>query len=201
MFNITPNWHPFIAHFPIVLLLTGIVALWISLPLRDSQFNRDLQTFGHWNLRIGFVFSILAMLSGALAYLSVPRDQISHEAMNMHYDIAGIVVAILIPYFIASCLRHRLTPHITRAFKVGLIIPVLPLVYTMWLGYEAVYRYGLGVQRTEQAESSQHIHGSGEKHEEDGSLSNSGDMRYPDRDFESDTGEAVGGERRDNQGD
>lgn len=199
----TPNWHPFLAHFPIVLLLTGTVSLWTAALLRDSEFNRQLNNFGHWSLRLGFVFSVIAMASGALAYRSVPRDQSAHEALNMHYDIAGVVVAAMIPFFILSCLRHRLTRHITRAFTVGLIIPLIPLVYTSWLGYEAVYRYGLGVQSIQAPGGSKdtHMHRSGEAHGEGGSLSESGNVRYPDPDFGRDTGEAVSGEREDNQGD
>jgi uncharacterized membrane protein len=198
----TPNWHPTIAYFAIALLLTGIVALWTAALLRESSdFRRQLLNFGHWNLRLGFVFSLLTMASGILAYLGVPRDTVAHEAMNMHSDLAGIVVAAMIPFFIVSCLRHRLPRHIMRIFTLGLIIPVIPLAYTTWLGSEAVYRYGLGVQRTEPMPGEQHMHRSGATHQDNGSLSGSGNMRYPDRDFESDTGEAVGGERQDNQGD
>lgn len=199
MFENIPNWHPAIAHFPIALLLTGIGALWISALLRDSALNRQLQDFGHWSLRIGFVFSLIAMWSGVLAYLNVPRDGVAHEAMNLHYDMAGIVVAGLLPFFILSCLRYRLTRHITRVFTAGLVIPAMLVIYTASLGYEAVYRYGLGVQRAEQIESSdgQHIHGAGETHPEDGSLSNQGNVRYPDKNFEQDTGVSDTGELQD----
>ncbi|HEX5055827.1 MAG TPA: DUF2231 domain-containing protein [Gammaproteobacteria bacterium] len=200
----TPNWHPTIAHFPIALLLTGITSFWIAASLRESSdFRRQLLNFGHWNLRIGFVFSLLAMASGVFARLGVPRDPIAQEAMDMHSDMAGIVVAAMIPFFIVSCLRHRLPRHIMRIFTLGLIIPVIPLAYTTWLGTEAVYRYGLGVQRTEPVPGpgEQHMHRSGGAHQDNGSLSGSGNARYPDRDFESDTGEAVGGERQDTQSD
>jgi uncharacterized membrane protein len=190
----TPNWHPTIAHFPIALLLTGIVALWTSAWLRESSdFRRQLLNFGHWNLRLGFVFSLLATASGMFAYLDAPRDTIGHQAMNVHSDLAGIGVAAMIPFFIVSCLRHRLPHHIMRIFRLGLIIPVIPLVYTAWLGNEAVYRYGVGVQRTEAAADV--------THQDKGSLSGGSNVRYPDESFENDTGKAAGGERLDNHSD
>jgi uncharacterized membrane protein len=201
LFEVTPNWHPALVHFPIALSLTGIAALWIGALLRDSELNRQLQTFGHWNLRLGFIFMIIAAWFGLLAYMSVSHDEIAHEAKNMHRDFAIVTISSFIPFFIVSCLRHRLTPHITRAFTVALIIPALMLCRTAWLGGEAVYRYGVGVERSPSAHGTgQHIHGTGqETHTEGEPLENTGDMRYPDADFEKDTGEAVGGEREDNQ--
>lgn len=188
----TPNWHPTIVHFPIALLLTGIAALWIGALLRDSEFNRQLQTVGHWNLRAGFIFSIIAMISGVFAYLSVPRDAAALEAMNVHYAWSGVVVAAFLPFFILSCLRHRLTPHIKRAFTAGLIIPALPLVYTIWLGNEAVYRYGLGVQQASETESvprQTQPPGTGGETRSEGRLPHSGDMRYPDPELKDDDGD------------
>jgi uncharacterized membrane protein len=191
LFEVTPNWHPAIVHFPIALSLTGIVALWIGALLRDSEFNRQLQTFGHWNLRLGFVFAIIAAWFGLLAYMSVSHDAAGQDAKDMHRDFAIVTISAYIPFFILSCLRQRLTPHITRAFTVALIIPALMLCRTAWLGGEAVYRYGVGVERSAQG---------GGEHGQEELLPNTGDMRYRDEDFEKDTGEAVGGERGDNQG-
>lgn len=203
MFEITPNWHPAFVHFPIALTFTGIGALWLGAALPDSHFNRQLQTMGHWNLRLGFVSAVIAAWFGILAFMDVPHDEIAYKAKTLHRDWALVTVAVFIPFFILSCLRHRLTPHIARAFTVALVIPALLLFRTGWLGAEVVYRYGVGV------ESVSHIQGAGEQKlrqksdepEAEGPVSNTGDMRYPDRDFESDTGEAVGGERQGNQGD
>jgi hypothetical protein len=61
-----------------------------------------------------------------------------------------------------------------------------------------VYRYGVGVERSTIQNGDQHIHGTGkETHAEEEPLSNTGDMRYPDVDFEKDTGVHDTGERQD----
>jgi uncharacterized membrane protein len=176
LFEITPNWHPAVVHFPIALLLTGIVSLWLNAILPDTEFSRQLRTVGHWNLRIGSVFAVIAAWFGLLAFMGVPHDEIAYKAKALHRDWALVTVAALIPFFILSCLRQRLTSHITRAFTVGLIIPALLILRTGWLGGEVVYRYGVGVEL--RASSGQRA---------DGPVSNTGDMSFPDKDFEKDT--------------
>jgi uncharacterized membrane protein len=190
LFEVTPNWHPAIVHFPIALLLTGIVSLWLNAILPDTQFNRQLQSFGHWNLRIGSVFAVIAAWFGLLAFMGVRHDEIAYKAKALHRDWALLTVAVLIPFFILSCLRQRLTLHITRAFTIGLIIPALLILRTGWLGGEVVYRYGVGVELRES---------SGQRADEpgaEGPVSNTGDMSFPDKDFEKDTGVSKTGERK-----
>jgi uncharacterized membrane protein len=199
LFEITPNWHPAIVHFPIALLLTGIVSLWISVVLPDTEFNRQLQTVGHWNLRMGFIFAVIAAWFGLLAYLGVSHDEVAHEAKNLHRDFAIVTVSAFIPFFILSWLRRRLTRHVAKAFAVALVIPAILLLRTAWLGGEAVYRYGVGVQRLPHVENSegQHMHRAGsDTHAAEEPLSNTGDMRYRDEDFEKDTGVSDTGEHR-----
>jgi uncharacterized membrane protein len=203
LFEITPNWHPAIVHFPIALTLSGIAALWIGALLRDTEFNRQLQNFGHWSLRLGFVSAVVAAWFGILAFMGVPHDEIAYKAKTLHRDWALVTIAVFIPFFILSCLRQRLTRHITRAFTAGLIIPALLFFRTGWLGGEIVYRYGVGVESVPQIQdqTQQEMRQRSDEPEAEGPVSNTGDMSYPDRDFESDTGEAGGGERQDNQGD
>jgi uncharacterized membrane protein len=190
MFEITPNWHPAIVHFPIALLLTGTGCLWISAILSDTDFSRQLRTVGHWNLRIGFIFAVISAWFGLLAFMGVPHDEIAYKAKTLHRDWALVTVAVLIPFFILSCLRYRLTSHITRAFTLGLIIPALLILRTGWLGGEVVYRYGVGVELRES---------SGQRADEpgaEGPVSNTGDMSFPDKDFEQDTGVSDTGKRQ-----
>lgn len=177
MFEITPNWHPAIVHFPIALTLTGIGAIWLSALLPDSHSSRQLHTVGHWNLRAGFVSAVVAAWFGILAFMGEPHDEIAYKAKALHRDWALVTVAVLIPFFILSCLARRLTPHIARAFTVGLIIPALLILRTGWLGGETVYRYGVGVQRLPQIESGDTRRG---EPGAEGPVSNTGDMRYPD---------------------
>lgn len=183
LFEVTPNWHPAIVHFPIALTLSAILALWLGAVLPDSHFNRQLQTVGHWNLRAGFISAVIAAWFGILAFINVPHDEIAYKAKTLHRDWAIITVAAFIPFFILSCLRHRLTPHIAKAFTAGLIIPALLILRTGWLGGEVVYRYGVGVQRLPQVESNAPR---GDQPRTEGPVSKTGNMRYPDPELKGD---------------
>jgi uncharacterized membrane protein len=196
MFEVTPNWHPSIVHFPIALTLTGIIALWLSAVLPDSHFNRQMQTMGHWNLRLGFVSAVVAAVFGILAFISVPHDDIAYKAKTLHRDWALVTVSAFIPFFILSCLRHRLSPHIAKAFTFGLIILALMILRTAWLGGETVYRYGVGVKSMPRIEGMQpDIREDSDQPEAEGPVSNTGDMRYPDRQT------IIDSERQNNQSD
>jgi uncharacterized membrane protein len=186
LFEVTPNWHPAIVHFPIALTLAGILALWTGAALPDSNFNRQLHTVGHWNLRAGFISAVIAAWFGILAFTGTPHDEIAYKAKTLHRDWALITVAVFIPFFILSCLRMRLTPHITRAFTAALIIPALLIFRTGWLGGEVVYRYGVGVQRLPQIEEGAPR---SDQPRTEGPVSKTGDMRYPDPELKDNTGD------------
>lgn len=186
LFEVTPNWHPAIVHFPIALTLAGILALWLGMALPDSHFKRQLQTVGHWNLRAGFVTAVIAAWFGILAFTGTPDDDIAYKAKTLHRDWALVTVAVFIPFFVLSCLQHRLTPHIAKAFTVGLIIPALLILRTGWLGGETVYRYGVGVQRLVQTENADVRN---DKPVTEGPVSETGDMRYPDPELKDEDGD------------
>ncbi|HEY3487535.1 MAG TPA: DUF2231 domain-containing protein [Gammaproteobacteria bacterium] len=199
MFEITPNWHPAIVHFPIALLLSGIAAIWVSSLLSDTEFNRQLQIFGHWNLRAGFILAVIAAWFGLLAYMSVSHDETAHAAKNIHRDWAIVTISAFIPFFFLSLLRRRLTRHITRVFTVALIIPAILLLRTAWLGGETVYRYGVGVEPLQTKSNEHHTHSDDDdkNHDTDGPLSSTGDMRYPDQKYEGDK-DGIVGDRKQN---
>lgn len=86
----TMQLHPMIIHFPIVLLLVGVISLWIS--FWGSDFYRRL---ANYSLVGGFVFLIAAVISGfnSVDYAVKTFTNVS-ETITKH-QMFGIVTLII----------------------------------------------------------------------------------------------------------
>lgn len=154
MIEIIPNWHPVFVHFTIAPLLVSVAAFLLAALLPAAKPRRgQVLDFAHWNLRLGFLFALVTAWLGWLAYNGVAHDDAGHAAMTAHRDAALLTLALFAPFFVASWFRQRIGRGLGLALALAIALPGASLARTGWLGGEAVFRHGLGVERLPQSEA------------------------------------------------
>ncbi len=156
--------HPALVHFPIGLLLAGVILdLYAWWRRRD-----DLVRTATGLLVAGVLAGVVAAISGLIAYNTVPAHTAeAHEMMTWHWKLQTVVMGL----FIAVALmrwRMRNTRSSLLARLLGLLAAVL-LVVGSYLGGQLVYRGGAGVDPELLAPAvreAHHDHG-GNDHDED----------------------------------
>ncbi len=150
--------HPIVIHFPLALLLSGGLFSLASRLIRHEETRNAFQVAGAWNFRIGALFLLPALLTGWAAYQTVAHDTPSHAAMTLHRNWAlatGVVV------FGVAVWRGRGKDWPSGwSTWIGLILGLVLLGVTGYLGGTLVYRHGLGVQSLPAPEGKAHSHGS-----------------------------------------
>lgn len=160
MIEIIPNWHPVFVHFTIALLSMAVVfhLLKAILPAKN-KYQASLSILAKSNLLIGTGFAVITAIAGWFAYNSVAHDTPSHLAMTEHRNWALVTLALFIVLALWSLWKKHKT---TLLFLLAMLIAGGLLATTGWLGAEAVYRYGLGVQSIPKSSGEGHAH----QHEE-----------------------------------
>ncbi len=159
MAQIIPNWHPIFVHFTVALWTIAVVMHLIVVVYPESNIRQQMVIFARWNLWLGTAFGIVTVLAGWLASNSVIHDDISHEAMMEHRELALITLAIFALLTGWSIWKHCRKQETGSMFLLPLVIGGGLLISTAWHGGELVYRYGLGVMSLPQPETEGHNHG------------------------------------------
>ena len=166
MIEILPNWHPIFVHFSVALLVVATGAFVVS--MLASQYATRYQTrqYARWTLWLGVVFSVFTVAAGMYAYFTVNHDGPSHEWMTIHRNVALATFATFLILAIWSIICAKRQSEEKKGFMILLIIGLVALLSTSWLGGELVYRYGLGVQSLPKAtgEGHDHEHSGGHEH-------------------------------------
>ncbi|MGH1407796.1 MAG: DUF2231 domain-containing protein [Rhodomicrobiaceae bacterium] len=145
-FEILPNWHPFFVHFTIALISVGSVLYIVSNSFpTHSRWGKDILLVSVWSLVLAGAFTVLTLIAGLHAYLTVAHDGSSHMAMTDHRNW-GFGTGVLL--FISLCCLKFFSPHIAaRLFTSFIFILLLSSVLiTGYKGSHLVYKFGLGVQ-------------------------------------------------------
>ncbi|MEJ2180202.1 MAG: hypothetical protein P8Y28_07120, partial [Gammaproteobacteria bacterium] len=61
MVEIIPNWHPFIVHFAIALLLVSTLFHIVAVLNSKSTNYYQFENVANWNLWVGTVFALMAV--------------------------------------------------------------------------------------------------------------------------------------------
>lgn len=144
--EILPNWHPFFVHFTIALVSIGsvlyVVANFFSL---HSKWRQEMLLVAIWSLYLAGGFTVLTLIAGIHAYLTVGHDGSSHMAMVDHRNW-GIATSILL--FISLCCLKFSSLHSTARWFTSFILIFLlsSVMITGYKGSHLVYKFGLGVQ-------------------------------------------------------
>lgn len=158
-----PNWHVALIHFPMGLLITGVLIELLSFGWR----NVSLKTAGRWMIFLGALAMIPASLSGLYAFSDVMRTDNAagpyaiwgetvvgsplaggaYLALQRHAWMQGVATVLCL---LGSVLWAGLSDRGRRFFHVpamGLILlGVGVMVAGAWFGGEAIYGHGAGVR-------------------------------------------------------
>ena len=160
MVQIIPNWHPIFVHFTVALWTITVVMHLIVAVYREGNIKQQMAIVARWNLWLGTGFGIVTALAGWQAFNSIAHDDISHEAMIEHRELALITLAIFALLTGWSIWKQRLKQTPGKLFLLPLVIGAGLLMSTAWHGGELVYRYGLGVMSLPQSGNKNHDHDS-----------------------------------------
>ena len=171
MVEVIPNWRPILVHFSVALLSVAVLLSLAVLFVGSDSLKAQWQTVAQWNLWLGVGFVIVTVLSGVYAYNTVAHDTPSHIAMTEHRNVALVTAILFLVLAVWSIKRARAGLATGSALASALLVGLVLLGATAWLGGELVYRHGLGVMALPKAENHDHSHEGGEAHSHDTSSS------------------------------
>ncbi|MCR2822766.1 DUF2231 domain-containing protein [Lederbergia panacisoli] len=132
--------HPVVTHFPMALLpvslLGDLLGVWT-----DASF---WWSFSFYNLAIGLVMSIPALITGTIDFLVIPQKGAPERIALRHMTIMISAITMYAASFfirigVETPFGWRLTSSISLSF-LGLIF----LLIGGWLGGQLVYRHAIG---------------------------------------------------------
>lgn len=140
------NLHPLFVHFPVALLTTSLFFFAVAIIFRSSNW----ETAGRFTLYTGTAGALLAVLTGLVAYNSVPHMENVHEIMLAHqrggYFILGGSIVLSLWRLIQ---RDLLLSRVKWFFLIGMFILNFTLAASGDLGAQMVFLYGVGVKTSE----------------------------------------------------
>ncbi len=137
--------HPRVVHFPIALLLTGVVLTFVALVRRDRLWDRG----AHGLLALGWLSLLPAALTGLISLNALAVTDPRRAAVNTHITF---FFATLITFGIGLYLRLKepaILDHPRRrwCYLGALALGSLFVFLTGHTGGQLVYQLGIGVAR------------------------------------------------------
>lgn len=137
------NWHPIFVHFPIALLVTSFGLDLLALRRRSET----LRQAGFYNLLVGAVGIVVAVITGSLVEDAAEQVSGAHDLVETHKGL-GIVTMILYGLLILwrAALKNRWQQKAT-AYLLATAVGVALVLATGYYGGQLVYQYGIGMER------------------------------------------------------
>lgn len=178
--------HPRIVHFPVAFLIGAAVFGILALIFKSKRnvFKEVL----FWNLALGVVGAIVAIISGLREEESLVHNDTIHSIMETHELLGFIISGIFLALLIWIILRKSKMKNIEfKGIVVILVLSAGLLGYSAHLGGKMVYEQGAGVVPMEVVishEEHTHIHsGEAGHHDEHVSADTIGNaMEHHDQD-------------------
>ena len=156
--QIIPNLHPIIVHFPIALTIIAFLFSIAAYERRAHPISSQLAAAGHFTLWFAAIGAVIAAIFGWLAFNSVNHDDSGHAAMLLHRAWALPTVLGLALLASWDAWKYRVNDLITVPMLFVLFLLSQSIAVTAWLGGEVVYRHGIGVLSIPARESMGHGH-------------------------------------------
>lgn len=145
-FQIIPNLHPAVVHFPIALTMVAFILGLAARLFRQSASSTALAAAAYYTLILAAVSAVAAVGLGWLAFNStMNHDDAGHAAMLLHraWAIPTAVGLVLLAIW------HSVKSHQDSPMSVPVLVCLaglsMSVATTAWLGGEVVYRHGIGV--------------------------------------------------------
>jgi uncharacterized membrane protein len=145
--------HPVVTHFPMALLPVSLLGDLLGIWTEASFW----WSFSFYNLVIGLIMSIPALITGMIDFLAIPEKGAAERVAMRHMTI--IITAIMVytgSFFI------RFGVEILSGWRLisSVSLSLLGLIFLLiggWLGGQLVFRYAAGsepiIDKTESRES------------------------------------------------
>lgn len=157
--EIIPNYHPFMVHFTISLIVVSFGMLLLAYVLKTKpRIQEECFIVSRWCLWLAALASGLTIVAGFHAYYTVGHDAISHKVMTIHRNWGMTTFMIIWLMAIWSFILHLKNKSPRWLFAVSLAVTVILVMVTGWYGAELVFRYGTGVKSLPQVEIVGHQH-------------------------------------------
>lgn len=156
--QVIPNLHPMIVHFPIALTLIAFLLSMAAYVRRSHPVSEQLAAAGHFTLWLAAFGAATAVVFGWLAYNSVNHDDAGHAAMLLHRAWAVPTAIGLILLASWDAWKHRINELMSVPALILLFALSESVAVTGWLGGEVVYRHGIGVLSLPVSEGAGHSH-------------------------------------------
>lgn len=129
--------HPLIVHFPVGLLISGVV-FEIYGALRNDEV---VGTAGRFNIRIGFWCLFPVLLVGFLGMISLENTEKFREFLSSHLKFAFITTGIFIVAMLVS--RYLNKPWGRILYFLIIVVGGICVLTTGYFGGELVHRFGV----------------------------------------------------------
>jgi uncharacterized membrane protein len=134
--------HPMTVHFPIALYLLGVLLtlayLWRGQP--------DYDRFAYWSFILSGLATVVSSLVGLIDQSQLDLSDSRRNEVNNHITAA---VGLMVINGLLIYMRFRWTDVLVnrrRSYLGLMLVGIVTLVTTGWLGAELVYRLQVGVQ-------------------------------------------------------
>jgi len=139
----TTPLHPFFTHFPIALLVVGLLFEIIGLLRKQPLFGE----MSFWMLLGGAAGAALAVITGGWEEDKLKMSDALHEAVEQHETVGFLFAWLAAALFVWKLLRRaHMKANETRVFIGAYAVTVILMLYGGWLGGKLVYEYGAGVK-------------------------------------------------------
>jgi len=132
--------HPMLVPVPIVCFVGALltdIAYYVTAEMMWADFSS-------WLLVVGVIMGVLAAIAGLVDFLS---NRLIRALAPAWLHMIGNVIVLILAFFNAFIHTRDAWTSVMPTGLVLSIITVLILPITGWLGWEMVYRHGVGVAR------------------------------------------------------